>query len=58
MICKECAAEADCHPDAAILYQHVKELGHAACSGCDCQHKPVKDGQIQGCRGDLVILEP
>lgn len=46
MICKPCAQTADFsarNPDVEI----PPRLGHALCKGCDCQHKPVKAGQIE-----------
>lgn len=46
MICKECAWEADM---ASRKVSNPGGLGgHHACTGCDCQHKPIKEGQING----------
>lgn len=45
MICKPCTEAAEFQkkwPDSGR--QHT---GHAICKGCDCQHRPVKEGQIK-----------
>ncbi len=51
MICKECAWEADFQKTALEDFHEPLEVshltGHAVCSGCTCQHKPVKEGQIE-----------
>lgn len=43
MICNNCANEADWQkadrPSDSIN-------GHDYCKGCDCQHKPLQEGQI------------
>jgi hypothetical protein len=49
MICNPCAYEADVQQFAQIPLEELDkypEIGHKACKGCDCQHKPVKEGQI------------
>lgn len=63
MICKACACDADVNLANALLkggaaFEDVEHLlgycdvtdckGHEDCKGCDCQHKPVKEGQING----------
>lgn len=45
MICKPCAQVADWQSEGMpppLLW------GHEECEGCDCAHKPVKEGQISG----------
>lgn len=61
MICKPCACQADVDLanakfEAGAFFDDVEYLlgyceledckGHEDCKGCDCQHLPVKEGQI------------
>lgn len=49
MICKDCAEDADYQTGApAPAGGWTSHAGHEDCKGCDCQHKPVKAGQISG----------
>lgn len=55
MICYECSREADAVKNGETDHKHYESvydawrtwgaskspLGHGACQGCDCQHKPV-----------------
>jgi hypothetical protein len=55
MICEPCAYEADLVKNGERTHAHFRAIaeqwadwgaerspmGHAACAGCDCQHKPV-----------------
>ncbi len=47
MICKPCACDAD-EQTQGDTYECPYDScsGHESCKGCDCQHKPVKIGQI------------
>lgn len=50
MICKPCAQTADFSARVFVEWPDVEippKLGHVLCKGCDCQHKPVKAGQIE-----------
>lgn len=51
MICKPCACDADWQTWelGELTYPKCGEDdcdGHRSCIGCDCQHRPVKIGQI------------
>jgi len=52
MICKPCAIDADAQGSGAqplpLGVSESEGYGHSICAGCDCQHKPVKEGQING----------
>jgi hypothetical protein len=52
MICKSCACDADWQsrneqPDPFETCEMDGCEGHDSCKGCDCQHNPVKEGQIK-----------
>lgn len=48
MICKPCAIDADWQTWRKDERPPVERARHEACKGCDCQHEPVKEGQING----------
>lgn len=48
MICKACACDADEQVTGIKIPGCEEDHGHGNCKGCDCQHKPVKEGQIKG----------
>lgn len=57
MICEPCQLDAQVQRNNMILIKEGLVMfrgelepgeGHDGCKGCDCQHKPVKEGQIKG----------
>lgn len=46
MICNPCSQAADFYKKFNPNNTGRDHMGHSACKGCTCQHKPVKEGQI------------